>query len=125
MLDAVSEVLPLEIMLPAPGQGALAVQCRDDADSLDLLAPINDSTVQAATQAERAFLAALGGGCSVPVAAHAKIESGQIQLRGRVIALDVSRQIDVQLSGPDPQQLGAELARQALDQGAADLLENH
>ena len=63
----ISEVLPIEVMLPAPGQGALAVQCRDDAESLELLVSLDHLPTHCAVAAERAFLAGLGGGCSVPV----------------------------------------------------------
>ena len=65
-------------MLPAPGQGALAVQCRaDDHETLELLAAIHDPLTAAAVSAERAFLSGLGGGCSLPVAAFAQKNDGQ------------------------------------------------
>src|SRR5512134_1037358 len=70
----VTEWLPLEVMLPAPGQGALAVQCRAaDQTTLGLLAALEDESVRKAVTAERAFLQALGGGCAVPVAAYATV----------------------------------------------------
>jgi hydroxymethylbilane synthase len=124
-LDAMSQVLTLEQMLPAPGQGALAVQCRDDATSLALLSPLDDVDTRAAVTAERGFLSGLGGGCTVPVAAWGRIEDGQLFLQGRVSALDGSRQIDVhgvcQLD--QAEKLGLELAQSALEEGAADILE--
>ena len=68
-----TEWLSLDVMLPAPGQGALAVQCRaDDQATLDLLAALEDESTRKAVTAERAFLSGLGGGCSVPVAAYAE-----------------------------------------------------
>src|SRR5581483_9585692 len=68
----VTEWLPLDVMLPAPGQGALAVQCRaDDEETLALLSKLEDDSTRNAVTAERAFLQGLGGGCSVPVAAYA------------------------------------------------------
>ena len=90
--DVVSEVLPLDVMLPAPGQGALAVQCRaDDQTSLRLLAAIDDQAVRAAITAERAFLAALGGGCSAPVAAYAHFTDAEnFDLQTLVAATDGS-----------------------------------
>ena len=82
----ISEVFPLDVMLPAPGQGALAVQCRaDDHETLELLASIHDPVTAAAVDAERAFLSGLGGGCSLPVAAFAQKNNGQIILTGAVI----------------------------------------
>jgi len=128
MSDTISEVLPLEIVLPAPGQGALAVQCRDDADSRALLAPLDDLHTRLAVSAERAFLAGLGGGCSVPVAAFAGVQDDVFTLRGRVSALDVSRQIDVSgvatsLTLDAALSLGRKLADRARQQGAEALLE--
>src|SRR6185295_10646882 len=79
----ITETLPLNVMLPAPGQGALAVQCRaDDSETLKYLAAIHDPITAAAVSAERAFLAALGGGCSLPVGAFAQTNNGQIILTG-------------------------------------------
>ncbi len=125
---AVSEYLSIDRMTPAPGQGALAVQCRaDDTAVLTFLAAIDESAVRAATTAERSFLAALGGGCSAPVAAHATPgpETGTLVLKGFVGALDGSRAIRVDGSGPasDAAGLGTRLAREALDRGAAALVE--
>ena len=124
-LDVISQVLPLELMLPAPGQGALAVQCRDEATSLNLLAPLDHMPTRAGTTAERAFLAGLGGGCAVPIAAHALFEGEEIRLQGRVAALDGSRQIDVEGRAPalEAGGLGVRLASEALALGAAQLLE--
>jgi hydroxymethylbilane synthase len=124
-LDAVSERLGFDEMLPAPGQGALAVQCRDD-DSAALLAPIADAVTTAAVNAERAFLAGLGGGCSLPIAAYGEVAEGEIRLRGRVNAADGSQQIDVELRGKadEAETLGYQLADLALAKGAAGLLES-
>ncbi len=124
LLDVISQVLPLEMMLPAPGQGALAVQCRDEAQSLQMLAPLDHQPTRAETTAERAFLAGLGGGCSVPIAAYAVLETGEIRLQGRVAALDGSRQIDVEGNAPaaEARELGSRLAGEAQAQGAAELL---
>ena len=123
-LDVVSQVLPLELMLPAPGQGVLGVQCRDDAQSLQIFAPLNNHGTRAETTAERAFLAGLGGGCSLPIAAYAVLEGGKIRLQGRVAARDGSRQIDVEGIGSfaTAAELGQRLADEALDKGAAELL---
>jgi hydroxymethylbilane synthase len=125
--DVISERLSLDDMLPAPGQGALVVQCRDEHDSLSWLQPLNHTLTQLAVTAERAFLAGLGGGCSLPAAAYAEIVDGLLHLRGRVCAPDGSQQVDMTTSGaaePDSaRELGAKLAQMALAKGAAHLLE--
>jgi hydroxymethylbilane synthase len=122
----ITQWLPLEVMLPAPGQGALAVQCRrDDRPTLELLAALEDDTTRQAVTAERHFLLALGGGCTAPVAAYGSVRAeqpGQVHLVGRVLSTDGLRVIDVSGQGPDVAQLGIDLARQALAQGAGELL---
>lgn len=122
--SAITEVLALDLLLPAPGQGALAVQCRDDAPLAALLAPLDDPATRAAVEAERAFLGALGGGCSVPVAAYGALRDGSLYLHGRVTALDGSREVDVEIEGDpkDAQMLGRQLAHLARTRGAGSLL---
>ncbi len=124
----ISQDLSLDEMLPAPGQGALAVQCRDEAASRALLAPIIHRPTLLAVTAERAFLAALGGGCATPVAAYAEIRNRRLVLRGRVTAPDGSRQVDVTLEGSASPKgaatLGQRLAEMALAQHADELLED-
>ncbi len=125
-MDVVSQLLPLNIMLPAPGQAALAVQCRSDQASLDLLAPLNDLETEIAVTAERGFLDSLGGGCSLPIAAYAQIDGETLRLHGRVSAPDGSRQIDVDGDGEATaaaaHTLGRVLAKRALAQGAGGLI---
>ncbi|HKS68869.1 MAG TPA: hydroxymethylbilane synthase [Ktedonobacterales bacterium] len=124
--DEISQQLSLDEMLPAPGQGALAVQCRDEAASRALLAPIIHRQTRLAVTAERAFLAALGGGCAVPVAAYAEVRNRRLVVRGRVTAPDGSRQVDVALEGAASAKgasaLGQQLAALALAQHADELL---
>lgn len=124
-MDVISQVLPLEWMLPAPGQGALGIQCRDEIDSRERLAPLNHEATGAAVTAERSFLAGLGGGCALPIAAYATLQNGHLTLQGRVSSLDGSRKIDVQGKGSleTARELGINLAEQALARGAGDLLE--
>ncbi len=118
----VSEWLPLKLMLPAPGQGALAVQCRaDDAATLELLAAIEDGPTRKNTTAERSFLRGLGGGCAVPVAAYAE-STETIRLTGLVISPDGQTAVRLSAEGTDARGLGALLARQALAQGAGEIL---
>jgi len=121
--EQIGQWLPLEVIMPAPGQGALAVQCRDDdAHTLELLAAIEDAPSRMATSAERAFLKGLGGGCSLPVAAYAEYQENKIHLHGRVISLDGRQVMDGQATGEDAEELGLECARQVLAQGASELL---
>ncbi len=120
----ITEMLPLEVMLPAAGQGALAVQCRTgDQRTLDYLRAIEDPSTRRAVTAERAFLQALGGGCSLPVGAHATANRDTITLRGVVLSPDGAQHIEVLGQDSDPLELGASLAREALARGAATLLE--
>jgi hydroxymethylbilane synthase len=123
MTAHIVEYLPFDVMLPAPGQGALALQCRaGDTPVSDFLLLVDHLPTRQAVTAERAFLQALGGGCSAPIAAYASADGAGLQLDGLVAAVDGSRIIRVMGAGSDPQQLGAELARQALAQGAGALL---
>ncbi len=120
----ISEYFSFDVMLPAPGQGALAVQCRvDDAVTRSLLATLEDESARVTTIAERSFLAGLGGGCSIPVAARATLMGDQISLYGLVASTDGKRVIRVQASGSDAHALGAALAKQAIEQGASQILE--
>ena len=121
---AISEWLPLDVILPAPGQGALAVQCRkDDLDTQNMLQAIEDEPSRICTEAERSFLAGMGAGCSLPVAASAELVADQqILLRALVAAPDGVRIIRLDGMGTDPEELGARLALQAIGQGASDLL---
>ena len=118
----VTEWTPLDLMLPAPGQGALAIQCRaDDQTTLSLLAKLEDDSTRKCVTAERAFLSGLGGGCSVPVAAYATVNH-EINLTGLVASPDGKQIIKVVGKGNDPLQLGDELAQQAIAQGASEIL---
>jgi hydroxymethylbilane synthase len=124
--EHVTEWLPLDVMLPAPGQGALAVQCRsNDGTTLELLAALEDPATRRAVSAERAFLSGLGGGCAVPVAAYGEVtgdRAPEIQLTGLVISEDGRRAIKVNGRGADALGLGSELAGQAISQGANQIL---
>ncbi len=122
--EAASEYLSFETMLPAPGQGAIAVQCRaEDAELLNWLRPLDDAHTRAAVTAERAFLSGLGGGCSAPIAAYATAGPEQtLSITGLVATVDGRRVIRLAASGADPAALGATLAGRALAQGARELL---
>ena len=123
MEHLVSDWLPLEIMLPAPGQGALGVQCRTgDKETLALLGAIECADARRATTAERHFLQALGGGCSAPIAAHATDHGGMLQMVGLIATPDGSKLIRVSGHGKDARALAEELAAQARHRGAGSIL---
>ena len=119
----ITETFALDVMLPAPGQGALAVQCRaDDDETIKLLAAIHDPITAVAVCAERAFLSGLGGGCLLPVGAFAQKNNGQIILTGAVISADGKQSIRLSAVDEEPRKLGERLAQLVLERGAADLL---
>jgi hydroxymethylbilane synthase len=119
----ITQYLPEEVMLPAPGQGALAVQCRaEDGETLQRLRTIDHQETRRAVQAERAFLSALGGGCSLPVAALAHVQAGEINLKGVIASLDGKQVLQLEDTGSDPLELGTALAEKALLMGARDTL---
>ena len=128
-LDAITETLdPLQV-LPAPAQGALAVECRtSDARTRELLGRLEEPTVRACVIAERSTLAALEAGCSAPVAAYAEVADGEngpeLFLRASVTAIDGSDAVRGSATGPllEAAALGRALATELLDRGAAELM---
>ena len=126
-LEEITETLDPLQMLPAPAQGALALECRDD-ELVPVLAALDDPDTRAAVAAERALLAALEAGCSAPVGALADIALGddgpELFLRGLVAALDGSDAIRLSATGAthDPVEVGKRLAAELLDLGAAKLM---
>jgi len=124
--EAVSEYLSFERVLPAPGQGALAVQCRADNEAMrHLLLAIDDAAVRAAATAERAFLAGVGGGCSAPVGAFGRVGVGnELRLDGVAAAVDGTRVVRVTGTGGmgSATALGRRLAEDALARGAGALV---
>ena len=124
--DHVTQWLPLETMLPAPGQGALGIQCRaDDEETLELLSALEDDPTRAAVTAERQFLLGLGGGCAVPVAAYADVRTEKLHIRltGLVASPNGKQMIKVSGNGKNPFDLGKQIAKEALDQGAGSILQ--
>ncbi|WP_209309060.1 hydroxymethylbilane synthase [Blastococcus sp. CT_GayMR16] len=128
-LDAITETLdPLQV-LPAPAQGALAVECRtSDARTRELLGRLEDVSARACVVAERSTLAALEAGCSAPVAAYAEVAEGEtgpeLFLRASVTAIDGSDAVRGSATGPllEAAALGRALATELLDRGAAELM---
>jgi hydroxymethylbilane synthase len=128
-LEDITEVLDPLTMLPAPGQGALAVECRsDDPELAMLIGRLDDSATRAAVLSERTLLAELEAGCTAPVGAYAEVAEGdhglEIYLRGVVVSLDGSTDLRLSATGPfdDAEAVGRRLAADLLDAGAADLM---
>jgi hydroxymethylbilane synthase len=124
-LEAVAEIFEPDQMLPAPGQGALAVECRADRDDLlELLAALDHAPTRAAVTAERTLLATLEAGCSAPVGAYAAWEEHIVHLTGVVVGYDGERQIRLSESGSpdDSERLGRDLALRMLAEGADQLM---
>jgi hydroxymethylbilane synthase len=124
-----TEILDPMLMLPAPAQGALAVECRDDdGELLELLAALDDPGTRAAVTAERALLAELEAGCSAPVAALAEVAEGddglEIYLRGAVFSLDGTFAVRLSRTGTlaEAEQVGRLLAADLLAEGADSVL---
>ena len=123
--DAASQLLPPDLMLPAPGQGAIALQCRaEDAAAREALAACDDQPTRIAVAAERAVLRALGAGCSLPIAALAHVRGGEATLLTRLLSPDGSRRIEVQRAAPteDAEALGREVGEALLARGGREML---
>jgi hydroxymethylbilane synthase len=124
----VTHTLPFDVMLPAVGQGALAIECRsDDSATLAAVAPIDDPSTHAAVLAERALLAHLRGGCMAPVGALAKAEGDHTCLTAVVMSIDGKQRLFVDdampvADGEAAEALGRRVATALLAQGAADLI---
>lgn len=118
-----SAPLPLKEMVPAPGQGALAVQVRaDDEVTLEAVRKIEHPRSRLAFDAERAVVVHVGGDCSVPLGAYAEERDGAVRLLAVVVRPDGSDLIRARAEAPDPQQVGLEVADILLAGGAADIL---
>ncbi|MEA2533071.1 MAG: hydroxymethylbilane synthase [Actinomycetota bacterium] len=114
-----------EVILPAPGQGALAIQSREDDELASLVAALDHPPTRSATTAERAVLASLGGGCMLPIATYARHEGGVLVVEAAVTSDDGTRQVRARASG-DPaaaEELGASVAERLADLGAMELLQ--
>lgn len=123
--DAVTEVFVPEQVLPAPGQGALAVECPHGAAAAGVVAVIDDPVTRAEVEAERAVLAALEAGCAAPVGAIARVDEGRLRLRAAAVATDGSQAVrrEGQIpwdarEGAAAARLGRELAAEMIAQGA-------
>ncbi|SEC31788.1 hydroxymethylbilane synthase [Nocardioides exalbidus] len=127
-LEEVTEVLDPLQMLPAPGQGALAIECRSDDELVTALAQLDDPATRAAVTAERAVLSTLEAGCSAPLGALADVVEGddgdELWLRAVALSEDGGLSVRMSASGPvdDAAGLGQRLASEMLAEGAADLM---
>jgi len=125
LADRISQWIPLEVMLPAPGQGALGVQVRaGDENAARVAAAADNAPSRWAVGAERAFLGRLQGGCRLPAGAHAVVRDGVVRLQAAVVAPDGRRALRGERSGPvlQAELVGRALAEDLLHRGAGDLL---
>ncbi len=124
--DRISELLEEDICCPAVGQGALAIETRDDEGPAALLCRnLNHDATRSSVNAERAFLRSLGGGCQVPIGAHATVADGRLRMRGVVAAPDGTRLLAAVTEG-DPseaEEIGSSFGAHFLANGARELLE--
>jgi hydroxymethylbilane synthase len=121
----ITEVLPTEVCLPAAGQGAIGIETRaDDADTLRILAALNDADTRSGVDAERALLAGLEGGCQVSIGAWGRVESDKLVLEVVVLSPDGSQRLKDKSWGTPEEAalLGEKVAAKMLEQGAAALL---
>ena len=118
-----AEVLDVDVLLPAPGQGVIALECRaDDTAVAAAVAPLDHAPTARCATAERVFLAALGGGCNLPLGAHAQLDGERVRLRALVAREDGSLTLRGDAEDADPTELGQRVARQLLTNGAAALI---
>jgi hydroxymethylbilane synthase len=122
-VDEVTEPLDPRRFIPAPGQGAIALECRaDDAAVREAVAPLDHPSTARRVAAERSFLEALGGGCNVPLGAHAFEDGAGLELIGLVARVDGSEVLRGQSRGTDAAEVGSTLAEELLSRGAGPLL---
>jgi hydroxymethylbilane synthase len=121
----ISAALPEELSTPSPGQGALGIEARDgDTATLSLLARLDHAETRARVTAERALMEAVGGGCSVPLGAHARMRGDRLELLAVVASADGKRLVREMREGSpdDPVTLGQDVAAKLLDAGAREIL---
>jgi hydroxymethylbilane synthase len=120
----VRQVIPVKVMTPAAGQGALGIEIRNgDVATRTLLAFLGDAAARATTTCERALLKKLGGGCQVPIGAFAEMKSGRIRLHGLVAHPDGTKVLRETREGDDPIRLGEEVGETLLGRGGDVILE--
>ncbi|EPR29513.1 hydroxymethylbilane synthase [Geobacillus zalihae] len=122
--DVISDYLPFDVCVPAVGQGALAVECREDDDELrQWLSRLNDEQTERAVRAERTFLQQMEGGCQVPIAGYAEADGGMVRLTALVASPDGKEKYKEMVTGADPEAVGRQAAAVLIEQGAKALIE--
>jgi len=127
LADRIAAAIPTNEMLPAVGQGAVVIEARkDDDDVLNAVLHLDHAATRIACVAERSLLRALGGGCQLPIAAHAVFNDGELNLEGLVASRDGSEVLRDRISGlaADAEQLGIALGEKLISHGANSLLQN-
>jgi hydroxymethylbilane synthase len=122
----ITQYIPTDLILPAIGQGAVGIECREgDIETLELIKPLNHQETNIRVSAERALNHRLEGGCQVPIAGFAELEDNQLVMRALVGSPDGERIVDGQISGPTDQaeSLGTTLADDLLNRGAREILQ--
>jgi hydroxymethylbilane synthase len=121
--ERVREPIPIEIMCPAVGQGALGIECRsEDVETRQQLQCLDDAAARKTTAAERALLRTLGGGCQVPIGAHGELVEGSLRLSAIVARPDGSELLRDQQMGTEPEDLGERVGHNLLQKGAEAIL---
>ena len=124
--DRITQVFTADEMIPAVGQGALAIECRsDDTEMLDMLSKIDDEPTRLAVEGERSFLNQLNGGCQVPMGVYGTVEKGQLNLKALIASLDGKTVYEGELSGPAKKgvMLGKNLAKALYEEGGKHIVE--
>ena len=123
--DRIAEILPFEVMCSAVGQGALAIETRAAGPGYEACAALDHAATHSAVTAERGVLGALGGGCQVPIGAHATVEDGRLRLMAMVASPDGLEVVRAEAEGPVAQAetIGRELGAELLERGARRILE--
>jgi hydroxymethylbilane synthase len=124
--DRIAEILEPDVMCPAVGQGALAIETRTSGEGLDAARALDHAATHAAVTAERAVLAALGGGCQVPIGAHAVVEGARLHLLAVVAspAGDALIRLETEGSAADSARIGHDLGERLLAAGARQILDS-
>lgn len=123
--DRIKEIISTSVCLPAVGQGALAIECRtDNTEVREMLAFLNDKATKQATDAERAFLGLVEGGCQVPIGVHAEVQDNEIKIEAIIASLDGSTVLRNTISGDAEKavELGQKLGHKMLSEGGQDIL---
>jgi hydroxymethylbilane synthase len=123
--ELVRQILPVEIMCPAAGQGALAVEIRAGDDAVrDSVKFLDDIAAHSETDCERALLKKLGGGCQVPIGANAKFANGRLHIQAVVARPDGKLVLRESADGDTPEILGSSVGQRLLDRGGASILDS-